>query len=347
MQAIGMIAQGVALAIGAAFVYGCYVLQEDRYRERKARKEMTMEMTETRSPTIIVRDALRAAVEKETDGEVTVLYDEAGLPSYMLVVPRFDVSDIDAALGKGTHPAFVVGGVEKSEIFVGQVPATVIDGAACSLPSEDARYYIDFDEARAACAKKGKGWHLLTAWEWAAVVFWVVENRSKHFVKNYWEWNDGLKLLDGKLHFPTDNAFEMPEADWPFQGAAFGATDGEPVLSADVSSYSEDDPRGAADDRDEGYTSIGDIKGLELSESYKEQGSETRERLARIMIEPAARAILSKTSGGLFVRNYGERFPIRGGTWFNGADAGLASLELGYRRSLSSGSIGFRPAFIL
>jgi hypothetical protein len=347
MQAIGMIAQGVVLALGVAFVIGCYVLQEDRYRERKARKEMSMEMTETRSPTIIVRDALRAAVEKATDGEVTVLYDEAGLPSYMLVVPRFDVSDIDAALGKGTHPAFVVDGAEKSEIFVGQVPATMIDGAACSLPSEEARYYSDFDEARAACAKKGKGWHLLTAWEWAAVVFWVVENRSKHFVKNYWEWNDGLKLVDGKLHFPTDNAFEMPEADWPFQGAAFDAADDEPVLSAEVSSYSEEDPRGAADDRDEGYTSIGDIKGLELSESYKALGAETRERMARLMIEPATRAILSKTSGGLFVRNYGERIPVRGGDWSSGAGAGLAALSLISRRSLSTSSVGFRPAFIL
>jgi hypothetical protein len=51
--------------------------------------------------------------------------------------------------------------------------------------------------------------------------------------------------------------------------------------------------------------------------------------------------------GGVWVRNYGERLPRRGGYWNSGANAGLGALNLGYRRSGSNSNIGCRPAFIL
>lgn len=300
-----------------------------------------------RSPTIIVRDALKDSVEKETGGAVTVLYDEHEMPSYMLVIPRFDAADIDSSLGAGTHPAFVVNGEEKSELFIGQVPACIMDGIACSLPNEEYRYYINHADARAACAAKGKGWHLVTAWEWAALTFWIVKNKSKYFEKNYWEWLDGLKLVDGKLFFPNDNAVDAPEADWPFQSACFDDDEGDPVLSAEISHFTESDPSGADDDRDDGYTYIDSIASINRSESYEKLDPVARQRLARIMIDPVARSVFSAASGGLFVRNYGERFPIRGGHWHSGAAAGLGALNLSNRRSSVSYYIGLRPAFLL
>ena len=65
-----------------------------------------------------LKDTLRESVEAATGGKVTVLYDDKGYPSYMNVIPKFKVEDIDASLGTGVHPAFIVGGVEKSEIFI-------------------------------------------------------------------------------------------------------------------------------------------------------------------------------------------------------------------------------------
>ncbi|GAB6276227.1 MAG: hypothetical protein SAMD01599839_07670 [Rectinema sp.] len=38
------------------------------------------------------------------------------------------------------------------------------------------------------------------------------------------------------------------------------------------------------------------------------------------------------------------RFPLRGGNWNNGANAGLAYLNLNNRRANSNNNIGFRPA---
>jgi len=41
------------------------------------------------------------------------------------------------------------------------------------------------------------------------------------------------------------------------------------------------------------------------------------------------------------------RFPIRGGNWNNGANAGLGALNLNNRRSNVNNNIGLRPALPL
>lgn len=40
-----------------------------------------------------------------------------------------------------------------------------------------------------------------------------------------------------------------------------------------------------------------------------------------------------------------RRLPIRGGNWNNGANAGLAALNLNNSRANTNTNIGFRPAF--
>jgi len=127
---------------------------------------------------IFAKDSLRASVEAATGGKVTVLYDDKGYPSYMTVIPKFNVEDIDAteAMGTGVHPMFIKNGVEKSEVFLGQYPAIVKDGRALSLPGVDPTSSIIFDNARAACVNKGPGWHLMTNWEWAGLSLWCIKN---------------------------------------------------------------------------------------------------------------------------------------------------------------------------
>ena len=45
------------------------------------------------------------------------------------------------------------------------------------------------------------------------------------------------------------------------------------------------------------------------------------------------------------MRNYGERLPIAGGTWNNGASAGVFALNLNNPRSNRNSNIGARPDF--
>ncbi|GIW22655.1 MAG: hypothetical protein KatS3mg068_1662 [Candidatus Sericytochromatia bacterium] len=66
----------------------------------------------------------------------------------------FDNSHIDPSLGTGVHPAFLVNGVEKSEIFIGKFQSIVHDGVALSLPNQSPIVSINFDNAKARCTDK-------------------------------------------------------------------------------------------------------------------------------------------------------------------------------------------------
>lgn len=370
------------------------------------------------APTIYLPDPLRAAVEAATGGRQTVLYDNAGNPSYMYVIPRFNVEDIHTDLGSGIHPAFINGGSAVPYIFIGIAPAVNVGGKACAIPGRDPWTGIDFDAAKAACSGKGTGWHLMTNWEWAAIALWCLKNgyqprgntyygrahdasfevaarydggvpgdtagtpRTKNgtgpnswrhdnspsgiadLVGNVWEWQDGFKLVDGQIYMPNDNQFALAEGSWPAQGVFFDSTgttgtdtvatsNGAPVLSSARPTPSDDCGNGlgsSAPDYD--YTDIGGETGwrsVTQSAGYDSLALATRQRLMQALIAAKISSGASapfSTKGYIGVRNYGERLPIRGGTWYYGSSAGLAALSLGTRRVLAGSGFGFRPAFI-
>jgi len=61
--------------------------------------------------------------------------------------------------------------------MVGQVVASAGAGSrAVSIPGRDPWCSVTFDAAKAACVNKGSGWHLMTNWEWAALVLWCLKN---------------------------------------------------------------------------------------------------------------------------------------------------------------------------
>ena len=127
---------------------------------------------------ILTKDDLRSSIEAATGGNVTVLYDDKGYPSYMAVIPKFTIESVfgSSDYGSGIHPAFIVNGIERSEIFIGQYEAMVVDGRACSLPGQPPITSVDFDQAKAYCSSKGSNWHLMTNWEWAAIALWCLKN---------------------------------------------------------------------------------------------------------------------------------------------------------------------------
>lgn len=67
------------------------------------------------------------------------------------------------------------------------------------------------------------------------------------------------------------------------------------------------------------------------------------DRLKQLAIAPAGSSL---GADGHYMRNAGERLPLRGGYWYNTSNAGVFFLNLNYLRSVSGGDIGFRPAFV-
>lgn len=372
-------------------------------------------------PVIFTKDTYRASIEAASGGKQTILYDDKGYPSIMNIIPKFNIEDVaplDTAIGSGVHPAFIVGGVEKSKIFIGAYQATVADGRAISLPGLNPAASLTFDQAVQYCISKGQGWHLMTNWEWAMLALWCLKNdfqprgntdygRSheakyetgglvngkapgsagggdktyagsgphawRHdnspagiadLVGNIWEWQSGFKLIDGQIYMPNDNHFTLAEASWPAQGVYFDASagpgdgsgaaqNGTPILSNGISKYSETPtPAGGTDPRDLDYTHIAGANGWQttgISAGYNNLTLAKRQLMVQAGIAPkllSTDALPLGLNGAIWVRNYGERVPVRGGFWSLGAGAGLAALDLYDRRSTVGANIGFRPAFI-
>ena len=335
-----------------------------------------------------ILDAERYALERATGGRQTIIRDSAGNANAMFVLPRFSYADLGmtADMGTGDVTAFDFGsGSIKGEIFIGAYLAS--GSGAVSAPRQDPRASLDHTAARAACAAKGAGWHLMTVHEWAAIALWcmangyepigntnwgrshaktwIVGNRADNrapgdgagtgrtqtgsmgaeathnrtpigiadLVGNVWEWQDGLLLQDGRFKLSAFNA--QAEAAWAFTDAYLDAsspTGGSPILSNAITNR-----LGAiGDNANAGNSATSDWRVMAKAGGYV-----SNQALRRLLIEPAT--ILPQ--GRLYMRNFGERLPSRGGSWYLGANAGLAALALDVSRVYANANIGFRPAF--
>lgn len=117
--------------------------------------------------TILIKDTLRASVEAASGGAQTVLYTTKGQPTFMNVVKKFDLSDVLPDM-VGTHPAFIINGVEKSEIFIGTYESVIRNGELLSLPNQKIEAN-NYNAYFAASVANGPGHHMMTNAEWAAL----------------------------------------------------------------------------------------------------------------------------------------------------------------------------------
>lgn len=106
-----------------------------------------------------------------------IILDDKGLPSVMVYIPKFKISDVITGGSSSTHPAFIVNGKEVDGIYISKYQNIIQNGRAYSLPCEDPRASLNFDTARQACEAKGAGWHLMTNAEWAAIALWCRKNQ--------------------------------------------------------------------------------------------------------------------------------------------------------------------------
>ncbi|OQP12616.1 SUMF1/EgtB/PvdO family nonheme iron enzyme [Geobacillus thermoleovorans] len=353
-----------------------------------------------------IKDTYRQAVESATGGKNTVMYDDKGNPSIMVCIPKFNLSDVINGAPNVPHPAFVVNGVVKSEIWISKYQNIVHDGRAYSIPFQDPKTSVTYDQAKSYCSAKGPGWHLMTNAEWAAIALWCKKNgfmprgnnnygkdisapheRGKVTYKytsggteyegrvatgsgpaswahngmndgifdlngNVWEWVDGLKVIDGKIYVHQDNNYNTPEGprvvdQWVDTGVYFDNTTagdanttdhdvgGDPVLGAERTN-----PMFTTDPSSDAYY------GYSYT-TFETLGAKSGFTVPDLLKHLAIAPIDANHGGdGIWVRNYGERIPLRGGYWNFGSNAGVFALNLGNARTLSGTYVGFRSAYI-
>ena len=147
--------------------------------------------------TILIKDSLRQSVEIASGGEQTVLYTAKGQPTYMNIIKKFDMSTIDPSLS-GTHPAFIVDGVEKPEIFIGTYQGKIVSGELLSLPNVEPSHNANYTNFLAAARANGNGHHLITNAEWSAVALQCFKDNKQPMGNSYYGRSSEDPLLIGR-----------------------------------------------------------------------------------------------------------------------------------------------------
>ncbi len=303
------------------------------------------------------------------------------------------------APGGQLHPAFIVNDRPLSEVFYGVYQGVLRNNELLSLPGQLPSRDLDFDRCHQAARACGQGWHLSTHAERSALALWCLaqgwspqgnteqagvpygaevdpvmvsgagpdawrHDLSPHGIAdlcgNIWEWQAGLRLLDGEVHVIANN--NAAQADVSRDSPAWQAirlSDSALVPCGSAGSAKFDAPN----PNREGNAGIA-ILAEQILHYNGELGSDANtpglldcafnQLRSTLPTEPP---LLLKLLGlyphrdlpdgdQLYLRNYGERLLLRGGAWYSGSNAGLRTLCLSHPRTHASLTVGARPAFI-
>ncbi len=147
--------------------------------------------------TILIKDTLRQAVEAASNGQQTIRYTAKGQPTFMNIIEKYDMSTIDPSLS-GTHPAFIVDGVEKPEIFIGTYQGVIRNGEFLSLPNVMPTVNMNYGNLFNAARACGNGHHLITNAEWSAVALQCFKNDTQPMGNNDYGRSSEDPLLTGR-----------------------------------------------------------------------------------------------------------------------------------------------------
>lgn len=306
--------------------------------------------------------------------DVVAIYDEAGIPSIMHRFRRTTNRELFGGSEKD-HPAFIIGDKTVDAIYIGVYESCNIGGKPYSLPHMKAWTNISHDDAAKACFSKGAGWHMVTAPEWGLLANLSLKNgtlphgntnsgkyhadKSEHgevydsyytltgsgpatwthdhtltgvhdLCGNVWEMIRGLRIKDGRLQAAENNDAAL-DIDLSQNGNGWQPIYNDDGDSLAVSVDGEEIKICTATEIEQDYA------GSEWDGVIIDTQSERLKELAIYAGEPGAYCYIDSTEG--------EYLPIRGGSWFFGAYAGVFALNLGNPRTGVAADLGFRVAY--
>ena len=333
----------------------------------------------TRSEGISLADRICGSYEEkmfEKFENTVVIPDNDGVPSIMVRIPKFKYSDIIEGGADKTVSAFIINGKEVDEIFISKYQNVVMNGKAYSLPMQAPEVNIDFSTAVKACQNKGKGWHLMTNAEWAAIALWCKKNGTlphgnSNYGKDYYHNDEvGIKIDDTSKTY-TGSGPRTWSHDWTedgiydLNGNVLEWVSGIKIIDGKLLVIKDND---AAIHPDEGYESITLKSGKEVhfnadgedlayshdrtDDTYEgcrfrdlKASFEEVEQLQKLALFPMGDEPEDMTDY-VWADCDGERYCYRGGSYVSGDLSGVFYFHGNFGRSYSSLDLGFRSAFV-
>ena len=326
------------------------------------------------------KEERKEAAPASVESDVVVIYDNAGIPSIMRRFRKKTNAELFEGGSDKTHPAFVIGGEEYDEIYIGVYEGCEIGGRIYSLPYRMPKTNVTMDDFAKMCFAKGEGWHMMTAQEWGLVanecakagVFPHGNTENGHWHKDKEEKGVFPEGYDEKED-PDITLTGSGPATWTHNHQPDGVHDlcgniWEMLPGVEL----DHGVLGICNDNDmatpEGwgkrlYTVMGKdgrtVKiGFDEDENMKittdevvSYGSatwgeiETAEAASVEELRELALWDGEKNASVWADTEEPERCLYRGGRWYNGSDAGVFGANLGRPRSYVAASLGGRVAY--
>mgnify|MGYP002742154995 CR=1 FL=1 len=164
-------------------------------------------------------------------GNNAVKFDDLGMPSIMVGIPKMKYSDLITGGTQEVLPWWKIDGVEKEVIWVSKYINTVVNDRAYSLALKDPKVYIDFDTALAVCRRKGEGWHLNQNGVFAAINLWCMKNGFTPRGNTNWDrsyekgYEKGINTYIDGSHGGGRTATGSGPVTWNHDGSPAGIAD--------------------------------------------------------------------------------------------------------------------------
>ena len=309
--------------------------------------------------------------------ENQLILDNAGIPSIMVPIEKFLLSDVIEGAPDTPHPAFIIGGRVVPRIYISKYQNIEAGGRAYSMALQQPKTSVTFDDAVAFCENKGPGWHLMTRAEWAALAIWSKKNgtlpRGNNNSGNDCRWPDeagitydGCRVLTGSgpatwAHDHTaDGIYDLNGnvLEW-MGGVRWMNGELQVIPDNDAAAGANQSARSAAwkpievDGKPVRYAITEEGITLTTKKPKKDWGGcRFRDLQAEIEVPMTIKALAlypdgtHETEDRFWIDTDGERLSFAGGSWTYGGCAGVFYLSGSIPRSRVYSNIGFRSAFV-
>ena len=172
-------------------------------------------------------DIAELAVKISCGATNELIYDDKGMPSVMVKIPKMTWAELGVGTSSEPFPAFIVNGKAIDALYFPKYQACVQNNRAYSLPGVDPKSLVNYDQSIAYSSNKGEGWHCITRLEWMVLALWCIKNGHQPLGNN----NYGKDITESTrkavpTYFEDGKVCRVAVGTGPLEWSHNGAADG-------------------------------------------------------------------------------------------------------------------------